>query len=586
MKKFTDLSQDYLEYRFGTVLSFNDRCHLLGFRIPFYVWIGCSKDSAASTTKLAQLNAAATNSPFMSALDQQQQQIAIANAEALPMRSKAYESAVVNLSASLPLPSTWYQAHHWRIFYDNTLQKHRQFKDEYIYTFTWEDARVDSRILKLNEDDVVLAITSAGDNILAYALESPKRIHAVDLNPSQNHLLELKLAAFAALPYEDVWQLFGEGKHPNFRHLLVTKLSPHLSSLAFQYWLEHGPSTFAPAGTGLYYTGGSRHAMNLVAWLFRILNLKDEVRRLCESQTLAEQREIWHRSLRRVVLSRLLSWCVVSNKKWLWKALGVPDAQREMIEQDYGAAEASGQPVTPPLSPTLSPPGSPVLISERRDPMIRAESFSSVVRPQQTPPTTDSIHTYGSGRAIWSYAVNTLDPVINNTLLSSQNHYYLLTLLGRYTRQCLPEYLTPQAHRKLSRPTAFNGLRIHTDGVADVIERMQPESLTVAVVMDSMDWFGETDANANVEVHRQVRLLRRALKDGGRVLLRSAGTAPWYLRVFEQEGFKPKRVNVRTRGACVDRVNMYASTWVCTKLVNERRSELVDLSIGEGALGH
>ena len=95
--------------------------------------------------------------------------------------SKAYESAIVNLSASLPLPSTWYQTHHWRIHYDDQLQKHRQFKDEYIYAFTWEDAKVDTRLLKIHEDDVILAITSAGDNILQYALERPKRIHAVDL---------------------------------------------------------------------------------------------------------------------------------------------------------------------------------------------------------------------------------------------------------------------------------------------------------------------------------------------------------------------------------------------------------------------
>ena len=61
------------------------------------------------------------------------------------------------------------------------MKKHRQFNDEYIYAFTWEDARVDARLLKVKEDDVILAITSAGDNILSYALENPKRIHAVDL---------------------------------------------------------------------------------------------------------------------------------------------------------------------------------------------------------------------------------------------------------------------------------------------------------------------------------------------------------------------------------------------------------------------
>ncbi|KAB8339012.1 hypothetical protein FH972_021951 [Carpinus fangiana] len=244
--------RDYLEYRFGTVLQFNARCQLLGFRIPYYVWVGCSKDDGASQLKLAKLNAAATESPFLSALDVNKQLTGPAHDNgALEVRSKAYESAVINLAASLPLPAAWYQAHHWRIYYDDQLQKHRQFNDEYIYAFTWEDARVDARLLNIKSDDVILAITSAGDNVLAYALERPKRIHAIDLNPSQNHLLELKLAAFTALGYDDVWALFGEGKHANFREVLISKLSPHLSSAAFQFWLRVGEKTFGAAGKGL-----------------------------------------------------------------------------------------------------------------------------------------------------------------------------------------------------------------------------------------------------------------------------------------------------------------------------------------------
>lgn len=522
-----------MEYRFGTILSFNARCHLLGVRIPYYVWIGCSKASTTSVTKLVQLNATFTESPFIAALDHhhhQQQDTTALNSNATSIRSKAYESAVVNLASSLPLPSTWYQTHHWRIHYDHTHPRHRQFRDSYIYTFTWEDSRVDSRLLNLTSSDVVLAISSAGDNILSYALETPARIHAVDLNPAQNHLLELKLAAFTALPYDDVWRLFGEGKHPDFRTLLITKMSPHLSSLAFQFWLEHGPKTFSPHGKGLYHTGGSRHALNLIAWLVRLLNLQDEVARLCSAATLAEQREIWQRSLRRVLLSRLLSWCVVSNKKWLWKALGVPTAQCDMIEQDYAQAA------------TL-----PSDSAEQR-------------------PTSD--------QAIWTYAVNTLDPIISHTLLSTQNHYYLLPLLGHYTPRCHPTYLTPQSHRKLHRPGAFDNLRIHTDDVAEVLERMAPGSLTVAVVMDSMDWF-----TGEEEVRRQVGLLRRAVKAGGRVLLRSAGTSPWYVGVFEDAGFGCRRVSVRGVGECVDRVNMYASTWVCVR----KGRELGEISIGAAA---
>lgn len=171
------------------------------------------------------------------------------------VRSKAYDSAIVNLSANLPLPSTFYQNHSWRIYYDEQQQKHIRFNNKYIYAFTWEDSRVDQRLLKICSDDVVLCISSAGDNLLDYLISSnPKRIHAVDLNPSQNHLLELKIAAFQSLSYSDFWRLFGEGKHHAFRELLIKKISPHISSQAFQFWWSHA-SVFASSG-GLFETGG------------------------------------------------------------------------------------------------------------------------------------------------------------------------------------------------------------------------------------------------------------------------------------------------------------------------------------------
>jgi betaine lipid synthase len=171
--------RDYLEYRFGTKLSINARNHFFGVQIPYYVWIGCSKGSPELEAKLAELDAAATESPFLAALDRQANSLVSMNGT--EKRSKAYECAIVNLSGKLPLPCFWYQNHHWRIYYDAHLRKYRQFNDQYIYAFTWEDSRVDQRILKVNSEDVILALTSAGCNILSFALERPKRIHAVDL---------------------------------------------------------------------------------------------------------------------------------------------------------------------------------------------------------------------------------------------------------------------------------------------------------------------------------------------------------------------------------------------------------------------
>ncbi|KAJ2842533.1 hypothetical protein J3B02_005547, partial [Coemansia erecta] len=83
--------------------------------------------------------------------------------------------------------------------------EHSQFST-YIYGFTWEDPQRDIEILDLHDGDNILAITSAGDNVLAYAAhQKGLTLHCVDMNPCQNHLLELKLAALASLDYRHFW---------------------------------------------------------------------------------------------------------------------------------------------------------------------------------------------------------------------------------------------------------------------------------------------------------------------------------------------------------------------------------------------
>ncbi|KAK0747930.1 hypothetical protein B0T21DRAFT_406491 [Apiosordaria backusii] len=522
--------RDYLEYRFGTVLTANLRNNALG-AIPFYIWLGCHKKPFSSSSLpheiIERIDALATESPYLLPSDsntKKQQNIITAKLTraiertAPEIRSKAFDAAVQNLSANLPLPSFFYQNHHWRIYYDDQLQKHTQFNDEYIYAFTWEDSRVDRDILKLGRDDVVLAITSAGDNILSYAMQSPARIHAIDLNPTQNHLLELKVASFTALPYPDFWKIFGEGKHEDFRNLLITKLSPHLSSRAFQYWLDNSSIFTNVKGRGLYDTGGSKYAIRVFRWVSYLFGCRTAVKEILASKTLIEQREIWKSKIRPALLSPLVSNLIVSTEAFLWKALGVPKNQLAMIEADH----------------------------------------------QQSQAVTENLAKNTRAHAIWHYMVNTLDPVVEKTHIATDNPYYLVCVTGEFSKRCHPDYLSRVAHTKLSQPGAFDGLRIHTDEIDEVIARIMPGTLTVAIVMDSMDWFDPDSTAAG----RQIRKLNRALKMGGRVLLRSSALEPWYIKEFEGNGFRGMRVGNRKVGECIDRVNMYASCWVCTKREN------------------
>ena len=88
-----------------------------------------------------------------------------------------------------------------------------------VYNTCWEDPAVDRQALQLTPQDTLLVITSAGCNTLDYALQGPARVHAVDANPRQTALLELKLAGIRSLDFDDFFLLFGHGRHPHFEEL-------------------------------------------------------------------------------------------------------------------------------------------------------------------------------------------------------------------------------------------------------------------------------------------------------------------------------------------------------------------------------
>lgn len=134
----------------------------------------------------------------------------------------------------------------------------------------------------------------------------------------------------------------------------------------------------------------SGHAIKLVRWLFWVSGLTPTVKRLCEAKTLNEQRELWLLKVRKVLMSRILHWIVIGGN-FLWKAAGVPPAQRAMIVSDH--LDQGGL--------------NPFTVNLNDD----------------------------NGEAMWEYIENTLGPVAQETLISDDNFYYLLALQGKYSRR-------------------------------------------------------------------------------------------------------------------------------------------------------
>lgn len=220
--------RDYMEYRFGSVLNIN--CWKYEPRvIPYYIWIGTHKNAAPTIDELKRLNASQTGLLITESAE---------NLDGTQVESKAYKAAIKNLAADLPLPCFYYQNRHWRLPYDESMEKFSLLKEP-TAVFTWEQSLRDKALLKIGSKDVILALTSGGDNIVSYTLEKPVQIHAVDKNPAQNHALELKLAAYSELGYNQFTSLFETKEAASFYKTLISNLSAHLSSRALQFWLHY-----------------------------------------------------------------------------------------------------------------------------------------------------------------------------------------------------------------------------------------------------------------------------------------------------------------------------------------------------------
>ena len=208
-----------------------------------------------------------------------------------------------------------------------------------VYNATWEDPRLDRELLGLGPDSDVVAITSAGCNILDMLLDRPRSIHAIDVNPRQNLLLELKMALIQGGNFQDLFQFFGIGSHPE-PHAVLERLTAHLRPEALAHWRSH-LSLFSPRGLrpSFYWRGTAGLAASALWMALGTLNI--QVRGLAlalfEARSLEEQREIFGIAepwIWRPWMERLFR-----HPSWM-SLLGVPPAQVRLIEASHPAGVA------------------------------------------------------------------------------------------------------------------------------------------------------------------------------------------------------------------------------------------------------
>ncbi len=206
-------------------------------------------------------------------------------------------------------------------------------RNNLVYNTCWEDPRLDRVALKLTGQDNVLVITSAGCNALDYALCEPEDVYAVDMNPRQNALLELKQSAIRRLDFGDFFRMFGDGRLPGVRGVYESVLRADLSEWSRAFW-DRKVKWFDNQRHTFYFRGTSgAFARLLKLYTDKLIKVRPQLEQLLNADSVEEQREIYSERLEDKFWTGLVKFAI--NRDTTLSMLGVPKAQRRQIEISY-----------------------------------------------------------------------------------------------------------------------------------------------------------------------------------------------------------------------------------------------------------
>lgn len=195
------------------------------------------------------------------------------------------------------------------------------FPDTFLYSISWEDSEEDKLVLDIKENDVVLTLTGGGDNAFNLLLDGAKYVYCVDLNPAQHHLMELKRQTIQYSNYQNLWNMFGEGKFvgDSFDNY-INKLKLSVETTNFWNRKSHYFEK------GLYYYGSMGHIINFVNILqFRWI--------LCNSYI--SKQSVIFKNFMNIYKMFIYMFCFFfGNTFIMWYVFGTPSNQINMITND------------------------------------------------------------------------------------------------------------------------------------------------------------------------------------------------------------------------------------------------------------
>lgn len=193
-----------------------------------------------------------------------------------------------------------------------------------MFTQSWEDPECDLAALRPAPGETILAITSGGDNVLGFLLTDPAAVIAVDLNPTQTFMLELKMAAIRALSHDDLLELLGV-RVPTRARALFTTLRGDLSDGARGFWDAH----LDCLESGVLVAGGFERYFAMLRGVLRWIVGRRRIERLfslAPEQQRAFYEQEWNNRRWRAVLGVVCSKWMLGRRldpSWFEHAEGV-----------------------------------------------------------------------------------------------------------------------------------------------------------------------------------------------------------------------------------------------------------------------
>ena len=160
--------------------------------------------------------------------------------------------------------------------------------DRVMYAQNWEDPELETTALDIRPDDEVVAIAGGGCTVLSLLARGPRRLHAIDCNRAQVHLLRLKLAAVRRLPPGDAAEFLGAA--PGIRRrAMFESIAEQLPRETADFWRHNSRAI----ENGVISQGKIERYFAALRWLLRAVHPSRRVEELFAQPTLEAQRRFY-----------------------------------------------------------------------------------------------------------------------------------------------------------------------------------------------------------------------------------------------------------------------------------------------------